>query len=222
MSAAVTRAPRATRVEQAATTRKAVVDAARQLFAERGYARTGTTAIVTTAGVGTRGALYHHFEDKEALFAEVFAAVTAELAEEVARRADLDGIDPLEALRRRVVTFLACIADNRETRRLILDGPVVLGWQRFRALQAAHGLRPMEGFLARAASLGIVDPAPAGLATLVLAVVDESAMIVAADDDPATKCIEMGAAFSALLDGLRIDRSTRRPGGASSQRGRRP
>src|SRR5579883_1565213 len=170
LSAAVTRSRSGTRrEEQAATTRRAVVDAARRLFAERGYAGTGTTAIVTVAGVGTRGALYHHFEDKEALFAEVFADITAELAEEVARRAELDGIDPLEALRRRVVTFLVCVAENREAQRLLLDGPVVLGWKRFRELEATHGLRPVEGFLERAASLGIVAPPPPGLATLVLA-----------------------------------------------------
>ncbi|HZU80559.1 MAG TPA: TetR family transcriptional regulator [Acidimicrobiales bacterium] len=221
MSAAVTRSRSGTRrEEQAATTRRAVVDAARRLFAERGYAGTGTTAIVTVAGVGTRGALYHHFEDKEALFAEVFAEVTRELGEEVERRADLHGIDPLEALRRRVVTFLECVTDHPEVRRLLLDGPVVLGWKRFRELESAHGLRSFEAFLHDAAALGIVDQPPRALATLLLAVVDEAAMTVAASERPDAACADMSLACSRLLDGLRIDD---RPGGVEApaqERGR--
>jgi AcrR family transcriptional regulator len=185
-----------------------VVAAARRLFAEQGYAATGTTAIVTAAGVGTRGALYHHFEDKEALFAEVFAEISAELAEEIARRADLDHVDPLEALRRRLVTFLQCIAENREAQRLLLDGPVVLGWQRFRALETAHGLRGIESTLARAAELGIIGTPPATLGSLVLAVVDEAAMTVATAEAPEAVCTDAGEAVSRLLWGLRIDRGS--------------
>ena len=69
-----------TRVEQAAQTRSKIVATARRLFAERGYFSTGTTEIVVEAGVGTRGALYHHFEDKEALFAAVLEELEADLA----------------------------------------------------------------------------------------------------------------------------------------------
>ena len=72
-------AVRRSQVERADTTRAALIAAARGLFLGRGYANTGTPEIVAAAGL-TRGALYHHFADKTALFAEVFETVEAELA----------------------------------------------------------------------------------------------------------------------------------------------
>ena len=222
MSTTSVRRPRR-RGDQAAITRKAVVDAARRLFAEHGYAGTGTHAIVTAAGVGTRGALYHHFEDKEALFAEVFAAVTTELADEIERRADLHGVDPLEALTRRLRTFLTCVADNSEAQRVLLDGPVVLGWERFRDLECTYGLRPIERLLTQAAEAGLVAPPSRALAALVLATVDEAAMSVAAASDKRAACHQFGDALATVLDGLRVKGSRRpAPGRRTEPGGRTP
>jgi AcrR family transcriptional regulator len=69
-------------VEQAQRTRERVLAAARGLFAERGYFGTGTTDIVQAAGVGTRGALYHHFPDRPTLFRAVFEQVEVDLIEQ--------------------------------------------------------------------------------------------------------------------------------------------
>src|SRR5215467_2927451 len=67
------------RAEHVQDTRDALVQAARELFADRGYAGTGTEEIVARARV-TRGALYHHFRDKAGLFQAVMQAVAGELA----------------------------------------------------------------------------------------------------------------------------------------------
>jgi len=71
-------------------TRNRLVEAARRLFSEKGYFATGTTEIVETAGVGTRGALYHHFESKRALFLSVFEAIEADLGTKVGTSLTVD------------------------------------------------------------------------------------------------------------------------------------
>ena len=75
------------RAEQAATTRRAILTAARRLFVEQGYFGTATEEIVAEARVGTRGALYHHFADKRALFLAVFEEVERDLRGRRAERA---------------------------------------------------------------------------------------------------------------------------------------
>jgi len=87
--------PKARRAAQAEATRAALVDAAKRLFVDKGYHHTGTEEVVAEADVGTRGALYHHFADKQALFEAVFVAVEEGLVIEAAKNlADpADGAD---------------------------------------------------------------------------------------------------------------------------------
>ena len=84
------------RAAQGRATRGQLVEVATRLFAEHGYEGTSIEAVLAAAGV-SRGALYHHFAGKEALFeAVVFAVserVTAQLAETVR-----DCPDPVTAL----------------------------------------------------------------------------------------------------------------------------
>src|SRR4051812_30151379 len=87
---------RTRQTERAEATRAALVAAARELFAQRGYAAVGTEEIVQRAGV-TRGALYHHFAGKRELFRAVYEDVERELVERIAAGA-MAGGDPLEAL----------------------------------------------------------------------------------------------------------------------------
>ena len=68
--------------ERSAEMRGELIAAGRRLFAEKGFADTSTPEIVAAAGV-TRGALYHHFADKAALFAAVFEAESREVAREI-------------------------------------------------------------------------------------------------------------------------------------------
>ena len=95
--------------ERSDATREALVRAARELFASRGYAAVGPQEIVRRAKV-TRGALYHHFEDKRDLFRAVHEQIEGELTEAIgAKLADSDAVDPLEALRAETRTCLdAC------------------------------------------------------------------------------------------------------------------
>src|SRR5215210_4119167 len=97
------------RPERGEATRTALLDAARALFTERGYAGVGTEEVVRRAGV-TRGALYHHFRDKRDLFRAVYEQTEAETVAAIGAR--MQGVsDPVELLEEGVRAFLDACSD---------------------------------------------------------------------------------------------------------------
>src|SRR5580693_5200944 len=123
---------RRTQADRSAATRDALVAAARPLFAAHGFAEVSTDAIVAAAGV-TRGALYHQFTDKTALFEAVVAAVEADIARRLADEVAAAGIsDPVEALRHVLRTWLDICVEPEIHRIALIDGPSVVGWAHWR------------------------------------------------------------------------------------------
>ena len=127
----------ATQAERREATRGRILEAAARLFAEQGYEATSTQQILEAAGT-SRGALYHHFETKQAIFEAVFERVSKEAITRASRGAARGSA--LETLTR------ACLRWLREVRRpevsaiLIEQGPPVLGWKRARDLEARSSL----------------------------------------------------------------------------------
>ena len=107
-----------TRVSRGEATKAALISAARELFVSKGYFATGTEEIVGKADVGTRGALYHHFADKEDLFRAVFDQVQADLA---AATVVNERDDALELLTAALQQFLDASADNSDVQQILLD-----------------------------------------------------------------------------------------------------
>jgi len=193
-----------TQAERSEATREALVEAARGLFAERGYAGVGTEEIVRAAGV-TRGALYHHFDDKRELFAAVYERVEAELAMRIAEGALASNAEsPMEAMRAGAEMFLAACTEPEAQRIALLDGPSVLGWDRWRGIAAEHGLGLIEASLQAAIDAGAIAPQPVRpLAHVLMGALDEGAMLVARAEDPDQARAEVGHTLGLLLDGLR-------------------
>jgi AcrR family transcriptional regulator len=192
-----------TKAGQTEATTAALIAAARELFASRGYAGVGTEEIVHHAGV-TRGALYHHFKDgKEGLFRAVLVQVAAETVGRVASAAASTN-DPWEALERGCDAFLDACA-TAEVRRIVLtDGPAVLGWDVWRAIDTDYGLSVIERALQRASDAGELLPASTNAVAQGRAgALDEAAIVVAGADDPAAARAEMGTTVRRLLNGLR-------------------
>ncbi|MBV9722255.1 MAG: TetR/AcrR family transcriptional regulator, partial [Mycobacterium sp.] len=117
-------------------TRRNLVDAARALFVEKGYFATSISDLVARSGVGTRGAFYHHFKDKAELFRTVFEEVERDLTLR-SLASPPDGADAWEALSVGMRGFLESALEPEVQRVMLIDGPVVLGWQTLRSIQ--HG-----------------------------------------------------------------------------------
>jgi AcrR family transcriptional regulator len=191
MSSQVSDTPRARRTQagRSAATRDALVTAARRLFAAQGFAEVPTDTIVAAAGV-TRGALYHQFADKTALFEAVLEAVEADIARRLADEAAAAGIaDPVEALRHAMRTWLDICVEPEIHRIALIDGPSVLGWAHWREVCQRHVFGLTQSLLEHGAALGRFRPLPAGpLAHVLMGAGDEAALYVAeAADRPAAR-----------------------------------
>jgi AcrR family transcriptional regulator len=202
--------PRRTQAERSEATRGALIEAARALFAERGYAAVGTEEIVRAAGV-TRGALYHHFAGKRDLFEAVYERVEAELAERIAAGALSSAAEsPLEAMRVGAEMFLQACTEPEAQRIALLDGPSVLGWDRWREIAARYGLGLIEASLQAAIEAGAIPDQPVRpLAHVLMGALDEAAMLVARAEQPERTRAEVGRTLDSLIAAL----SAERPGG---------
>jgi AcrR family transcriptional regulator len=189
------------RAAQAEATRAALIAAARRLFVEKGYFKTGTEEVVAAAGVGTRGALYHHFVDKRALFQAVFEQVEEDLLAAAAGMEESG--DSLGRLRSGLLRFLDASLTPEVQRILLIDGPAVLGWQTWRQLEGRYGVGAIYGLLERAVVEGVLPAQPLMvLAHVLLAAVDEAALVIANSPDPLVAREHAVGAVSQLLAGL--------------------
>jgi AcrR family transcriptional regulator len=189
--------------ERSAATRRALVDAARGLFTERGFAGVSTETIVRAAGV-TRGALYHQFADKVELFAAVYESVEQRLGQRVDDRISAAGeTDPLAMMHLGAEVWLDACAEPEVQRIALIDGPAVLGWERWREIGLRHGLGLLEAILIHAMNTGRIPSQPVPpLAHVLIGALDEAALYIARADDPGQARTEMGAVIDDLLVGL--------------------
>ncbi|HWX74528.1 MAG TPA: TetR/AcrR family transcriptional regulator [Solirubrobacteraceae bacterium] len=195
--------PRTLKADQSEATRAALIAAARELFAARGYADVATEEIVRAAGV-TRGALYHHFADKRELFEAVYEEVERNLVEQIAASAISRASDPLAALHAGAEAFLDACEDPAVQRIALLDAPSVLGWERWREIGLRYGFGLVQGTVQAAMDAGLIEPQPVTpLAHLLLGAMDEGAMLVARADDDGTTRAQVGASVARFLDALR-------------------
>lgn len=189
------------RKEMAEQTRQRVVAAARRLFAEKGFFATSTSDIVEAAGVGTRGALYGHFKNREELFLEVLEAVESDLGAKVA--VNVTGATWRERLDQALAGFLDASLEPEVRRILLIDGPAVLGWEKWREVEARHGLGALKLMLEEGnaeGTLAVVDTD--AMSHLLLSVIDEAALFIAHAKHPKAARKAVGASVGALVAGL--------------------
>ncbi len=197
-------AGRTLRDEHAEITRRELVSAARDLFGRRGFAGTGVDEVAAQARV-TRGALYHHFPGKKDVFLAVFEQVQGELREIVARAAAQES-DAWERMRVSLRVFLDACSEPGIQRILLEDGPAVLGWARWREIDARYFMGGMIAGLEELIAEGRLKALDAEvLGHLILAVVTEAAMMLADTADVDATRAEAERALDAIFEGLRAD-----------------
>ncbi len=178
--------PSRTQEERTATTRAALVATSRHLFGTEGFAEVGTERLAREAGV-SRGALYHQFADKTELFAAVLDQAEAEIADLMA--AAVVGCDPADTVGLLLAgadAWLDACAQPGLQRIVLIDGPSVLGWERWREICLRHSVGLVSALLTDGIARGTIPDQPVDPLTHVLVgAVDEAALYVARADDPA-------------------------------------
>jgi AcrR family transcriptional regulator len=190
------------RVAQGEVTRQALLGAARATFGSQGYAATSLDEIVAAAGV-TKGALYHHFADKESLFRAVFEQVEREVSDQAV--AEFLQPDPWQALivgcRLWVEAHLA--PDVRQI--VVNDARAVLGWEVARTIETRFSTVAVRGALRKAMSAGVLTRQPLRpLALMLTGALSESCLYVAEAEDPFTALEEVSGLIASMLSGMRV------------------
>lgn len=193
---------RKTNEEYSAETRAALLRVARREFARVGFAEAGTERIVQLARV-TRGALYHHYAGKRELFEAVLCELSQELADGIERNARA-ARDPFAALVAGCDAWLDACLDPEVQRIVLIDGPAVLGWQRWTELDAQHGTRSLREGIDDCIAAGVLVPVDAqALSRLLAGAMNDVALMLAASDEPKSLRRKTGQTLHALLRGLR-------------------
>jgi AcrR family transcriptional regulator len=190
------------RSDHAAETRRDLLDAARVLFSDRGYAGTSLDDVVAKAGV-TKGALYHHFANKKELFTAVVELVEEHVMSLISA-GPVDVKDAWEALVLGVDRYLDACLEPEVQRILLLEAPTVLGWDHWRELEERYGLGLTRAALEVAMERGLLAKRPVEpLAHIVLGALTEASMYIARSEDREAARDDVGRSVRAVLEGLR-------------------
>jgi AcrR family transcriptional regulator len=188
-------------IESGQATRQQIIAVATRLFASQGYEATSIDSVLLRCAV-SRGALYHHFDSKEALFAAVLEGVESDVARaliKASRRAS----DPIDALRDGCYAWLHLARDDTVRQIVLIDAPTVVGWRKWREIDARHGFGLLKGGLKAVAAAGhlpsdLVDM----FAHVLLAALIEVSLLIASAESPEAATRSGRAAIGELINRL--------------------
>lgn len=189
------------RSQHVEATRRAVLAAARSLFGSKGYAQTSVDQIAAGARV-TKGAVYHHFANKEALFRAVHAEVESEAQARAiaARDPEQPPVDQIVAM---VDGYLDAALDEEIRRITLIDGPALLGLEPDLPADQRANEEGLRAFMAVAIERGeLVDVDPGVLTPLIGGLALQGGLLIARASDPDATRVALGQAIEALLRGL--------------------
>jgi AcrR family transcriptional regulator len=196
--------PKSRRELYSEATRAALLETATAMFAERGFARTSLDDIAVATQV-TRGAVYHHFESKQAVFEAVFDALEQDMMGRVAAAA-AGQPDAWEAGMAALDAFLDLCCEDRYGRLCWLEGPLALGWDRWMHYEKKYAYALIDGFLQAAREEGLLGPVPATTSSqLVFHLLGGAGRTIAEAPTAERRAVRDGCAVTIrrMLNGLR-------------------
>ena len=186
------------RAARGRATRGQLIEVATSLFAEHGYEGTSIEAVLAAAGV-SRGAIYHHFAGKEALFTAAVVAISDRVTAEVTE-AIRDCTDPVDALRTGALAWIDLAGDPVIQRIMLVDAPSVLGWEQWRAMDEGRTVAATRAMLQAVSDTGRLPAELVGpFAHMILAALDEAAMVIARAPDSRVAVAEERQAVEEFL-----------------------
>jgi AcrR family transcriptional regulator len=194
------------REEYAEQTRAALLDAAAEAFARDGFTAASITQIAASARV-TKGAVYHHFADKHSLFEAVFIRYNDAAQRRVYGAMAQCPADPWQAALTGLEATLDVCMDPVAARLIYIEGPVGLGWRRWRESEEQYSRRNIRLLLEALVEAGIFRDhiSPAAMAQVLTGMLTHIGIALA--EAPARKRrkirTELETAMLQLLDGLR-------------------
>jgi AcrR family transcriptional regulator len=188
------------RAAQAAGTRRDLLQHARKLFAQKGYAESSTDEVVRRAKV-TKGALYHHFSNKLELYRAVVEDMERELVLQMSAAAE-GPRQPQKKLEAACRAYLDACLDSTLTRILVVEAPVVLGWKEWCALAHQHEIAALSAYLESVVAKSTSGEPPLEMAHVLLGALNTAARVIAQSDDPQKARMQVEGTIDRLLKGL--------------------
>jgi len=180
----------------------AILAAARKLFATEGFDAVSIDGIAAKAGVA-KGAVYHHFESKEEIFTRVLEAVQAEIAAQPAPPSLRKIGDPLDRMAAGILGYLNAATEPGLKRILLIDGPAVIGWRKWREIDDRHFGAGARRTVAYVMGEGTAEAQLDAVTHAVMGMVMEAALVCATAPDARKAAREMTAGMRKLLEGIR-------------------
>jgi AcrR family transcriptional regulator len=189
-------------VERSSATIGSIHAAARKLFAVQGFENTSIDQIAAQAGVA-KGAIYHHFASKEEIFTQVLEGLQAEIAAAPIPPAAKQIPDTLDRIAAGVLRYLDAAMQPGAKRILLIDGPAVIGWAKWREIDDRYFGASTKSALSHALAKHVSARELDAIAHLVMGAVMEAALVCAASDDPVKSARDHVAALRRMLEGPR-------------------
>nr|WP_157599638.1 TetR/AcrR family transcriptional regulator [Saccharomonospora xinjiangensis] len=197
-----TTSARSRRDDYAESTRTALIDSAVALFTERGYTGTSLDEIARRARV-TKGALYHHFNGKQAVFEAAFDAVEADVKGRLEKILHGDR-PPWERALAGLREFISSCLDPAYQRIALHEAPVVMGWSRWRDAEDRYSLGLIKDALQDLIDAGDLVSVPVDITSrLLFGALSSAATEIAGSAEPERVGAEVEQVVIALLQQVR-------------------